>query len=269
MRLAWLTDIHLNFLPGRALDRFLSSLRAAGPEVVLLGGDTGEAADLERYLPALAGAVQRPVYFVLGNHDFYGGSIERVRAGAASLAASSPHLHWLSEAGVVELAPDLALVGHDGWADGRCGDYANSEVLLTDYFVIGELSGMDPWSRLRVLNRLGDETAEYFRRVLPAACDAYPLVIVLTHPPPFREACWHQGGISGEDWLPHFVCQAGGEALIEVMRTRPRCRLMVLCGHTHSSGIAYILPNLVAVTGEAEYGKPRIQKLPSEFLPEW
>jgi 3',5'-cyclic AMP phosphodiesterase CpdA len=267
MRLLWLTDVHLNFLSRWALSRFLASLRVARPEVVLLGGDIGEAANVEQYLRVLADSLERPIYFVLGNHDFYGSSLRQVRAGVSALAASSPYLRWLNEAGVVELEPGIALVGHDGWADGRCGDYGNSNVLLNDYFLIGELSAIDPASRLRMLNRLGDEAAEHFRRILPAACDSYPQVIVLTHPPPFREACWHQQGISGDDWLPHFVCQAAGDALKEVMRLRPRCQLTVLCGHTHSSGVARILPNLLVVTGGAEYGRPRAQPLPPGLAP--
>jgi len=267
MRLVWLTDIHLNSLSRWGLSRFLAALRAARPDTVLLGGDIGEAANVEQYLLSLAGLLQRPIYFVLGNHDFYGSSLHQMRAGISVLAASSPYLRWLNEAGVVELEPGIALVGHDGWADGRCGDYANSDVLLNDYFLIGELSGIDPVSRLRVLNRLGDEAAEHFSRVLPAACDSYPQVIVLTHPPPFREACFHQHSLSDEEWLPHFVCQAAGDALKEVMRPRPHCRLTVLCGHTHSSGVARILPNLVVVTGAAEYGRPRVQPLPPGLVP--
>ena len=84
-------------------------------------------------------------------------------------------------------------------------------------------------------------------------------VIVLTHVPPFREACWHEGRISDDDWLPHFACRAVGQRLAEAMRVRPNCGMTVLCGHTHGSGIARILPNLVVSTGGAVYGEPAIQ----------
>ena len=85
--------------------------------------------------------------------------------------------------------------------------------------------------------------------------------IVLTHVPPFRESCWHQGRISDDDWLPYFTCRAVGDALLEIMQARPDRDLTVLCGHTHGEGQAEILPNLRVWTGGADYGKPRVERI--------
>jgi hypothetical protein len=79
--------------------------------------------------------------------------------------------------------------------------------------------------------------------------------------PPFREACWYQGRISDDDWLPHFTCQAAAEVLVETMRNAPDRRMIVLCGHTHGAGEAQILPNLRVLTGGAVYGRPRIDRV--------
>jgi len=73
-------------------------------------------------------------------------------------------------------------------------------------------------------------------------------VIVLTHVPPFRDACWYEGKISHDDYLPHFVSRAVGDRLIQLMREHPDRSMTVLCGHTHSAGVARVLPNLVAYT---------------------
>jgi hypothetical protein len=160
---------------------------------------------------------------------------------------------------LVELTAETGLIGHDGWADGRFGDYASSDVLLNDYFLIEELAGLDADARLERLQGLGAEAADHFRRVLPEALARFCRVIAVTHVPPFREACWHQGQISGDAWLPHLACQVVGEALVEVMRAHTDRELLVLCGHTHSSGEAQVLPNLKVLTGEAVYGRPEIQ----------
>jgi hypothetical protein len=77
--------------------------------------------------------------------------------------------------------------------------------------------------------------------------------------PPFRESCWHKGKISDDDWLPHFACKAVGDVLLNAMRQWPDRQMTVLCGHTHSSGEALILPNLKVFTGAAEYGRPIVQ----------
>ena len=112
--------------------------------------------------------------------------------------------------------------------------------------------------RLERLHALGDAAAEHFRIVLPEAIARFRSVIAMTHVPPFREACWHQGQISNDAWLPHFACQAVGDVFVDVMSAHPDRELLVLCGHTHSSGEARFLPNLRVCTGGAEYGCPEI-----------
>jgi predicted MPP superfamily phosphohydrolase len=260
-RLAWLTDLHLNFATSGHIDRLCGAVRESGVDAVLLGGDLAEAPDVADVLEGLDARLGLPSYFVLGNHDFYRGSIAHVRAAVRALCARSPRLRWLPASGVVGLTQETALVGHDGWADGRYGDYERSEVLLNDYLLIEELAGLDERQRLRRLHALGDEAAAHLRAVLPEALDRSRRVIVLTHVPPFREACWHRGQPSDDDWLPHFACRAVGDVLRDAMTAHPECEMTVLCGHTHSAGEAQILPNLRVLTGGAEYGRPEMQRV--------
>jgi hypothetical protein len=84
-------------------------------------------------------------------------------------------------------------------------------------------------------------------------------VLVLTHVPPFREACWHEGRISSDDFLPHFACAATGTVLRDFADAHPERQVTVLCGHTHSAGEAVIRPNLRVRTGSARYGEPAVQ----------
>jgi 3',5'-cyclic-AMP phosphodiesterase len=259
MRLAWLTDLHLNFVDPDCVDALCRRALDEGADAALISGDIAEAPGVDTYLERIARRLDRPIYFVLGNHDFYRGSIAEVRARVAAFCARSPRVHWLNREGVVELTPETGLIGHDGWADGRFGDYAGSDVLLNDFFLIEELAGLEPEARLERLHALGDEATDHFRTVLPEALGRYRRVIALTHVPPFREACRYRGQISGDDWLPHFACKAVGDALVDVMSAHPDRELLVLCGHTHSSAEARILPNLRVVTGAAEYGRPTIE----------
>lgn len=258
-RVAWLTDLHLEFLEPHERAAFAERLALSFPEVALIGGDTGIASSFIPFLQLLETHLQCPIYFVLGNHDFYHGSIKQVRALAEKLDNTSRRLHWLTRQAVVPLTEATALVGHDSWADGRLGSGSASQVELNDYFLIKELAGLSPQNRFKRLAELGDEAAEHFRKTLPSACAQFRNVLLLTHVPPFREACWHAGKISDDEYLPHFACKAAGEALLEVMRKHPDCKLTVLCGHTHSSGSATILPNLHVKTGSARYGHPKLQ----------
>jgi 3',5'-cyclic AMP phosphodiesterase CpdA len=266
MRLAWATDIHLNFVDATTRREFYNSL-AQDSDAVVISGDIGESPDVEGYLREMEEALQRPIYFVLGNHDFYRGSITATREAVARLAVESEYLAYLSANGVVELSPQTALIGHDGWADARLGDFANSDVILNDYALISELqcwqgAGVLDKDRLGdVLNALGDQAAQHLEGRLAEAVSRYTNVIAITHVPPFREATWYDGRVSDDNWLPHFSCKAVGDAMVKVMESNPQANLLVLCGHTHGGGETSPLGNLRVLTGPARYGVPEIQQV--------
>lgn len=258
MRGVWLTDIHLDFLSPRACDEFFATIASHNTDAVFLTGDISIAPALLTHLDTLSQALRTPIYFVLGNHDFYRGSITEVRAAVRERLHTHRLLRYLPDTGVVPLTATTALVGHDGWGDSRYGNYATSPVKLNDHVLIKELTGLTPQRLQQELMRLGDEAASYLRETLPLAFTEYRQVILLTHVPPFRESCWYQGHVSNDEWLPFFACQAVGAVLRETMEARPQCQLTVYCGHTHNSGTAHILPNLTVFTGAAEYGAPQV-----------
>ena len=203
-----------------------------------------------------------PVHVVLGNHDFYGGGIGTVRQSVDELSRQRETLCFLTTAAnPVELTAKVALIGHDGWADGREGDYNSSLVMMNDYRLIEELARFTKHDRLAELYRLGDEAANHVRRQLELALPEYEEVIVLTHVPPFRGACWYQGTISDDEWAPHFVCQAMGHVILDQAALHPARRITVLCGHTHSPGMFQPANNVNVITGGAEYGAPGITQV--------
>lgn len=259
-RLAWITDAHLNFVTPEAIDGLCRDVVDADADALLLGGDIGEAPSIEAYLSAIEERVGRPIYFVLGNHDFYFGSIAAVRDVVGSLARRSRWLEWLCAGGIVELTPRTGLVGHGGWGDGRLGAGQATRVSLNDTRLISELTDLEPFELFSRLEAYGDQAAAHVRALLPVALGRYEHVVFLTHVPPFAEACWHEGGISGDEWLPFFVCGAVGDALREAAGRHPDRRITVLCGHTHSAGEVAIRPNLRVLTGAARYGAPALQE---------
>ena len=136
MRVAWATDIHLDHATPQQVEHFCEVVLAASPDALLLGGDIGEAPTVVGYLRFLEERLRRPVYFVLGNHDFYRSSIVAVRQRVQMLSRQSQWLRWLPAMGIVRLTPEIGLVGHDGWSDGRLGDFQGSPVVLNDYLQI-------------------------------------------------------------------------------------------------------------------------------------
>lgn len=271
-RIVWTTDIHLNFVDAETLLGFCQSLRDAQAAAVVISGDISEGNRVTRDLAELSRLIERPILFVLGNHDFYRAGLDQVRREVGYFTRDHRGLRWLTDFGPVGLGPDVAVIGHDGWADGRLGDYNRSKLMLNDYLLIQEFSdlyinrGIDAEDqvkrdRLELLHRLGDQAAAALETKLHDALDHFRRIVLVTHVPPYRQACWHRGRIAEEEWLPHFGCRAVGDMIDRVMADHPDHRLTVLCGHVHSEGEYRPRPNVRVLTGGATYGAPRINGL--------
>ncbi|MFW6170205.1 MAG: metallophosphoesterase family protein [Planctomycetota bacterium] len=260
-RIAWATDTHFDFVEQARFHEFLGRLEDTGPDILLLSGDIAESRNLVDCLIKLDDYLDRFIYFVLGNHDFYHGSIAQVREEVRSLCKQREKLVYLTDEQCVEISEGVGLVGHDGWGDGRAGDYQGSTVTLSDFSLIHELAGLSKQDRWEVLKALGDESAAAVRQSLPQALERHARVFFLTHTPPLRDACWHNGRISDDQWAPLFTCQAVGDVLMEIAPQHHQCDLTVLCGHTHSPGTCHPLENVRIITGGAEYGFPIINQV--------
>jgi predicted MPP superfamily phosphohydrolase len=256
VRATWLTDIHLNFLRPAALQRFYDAIRAEQPTILLVTGDIAESDTLVRFLDEL-GAIA-PVYFVLGNHDYYKSSIRIVRDVVGKLDQAT----YVGEP--MRLTERVVMMGVDGWGDARCGDL-ESKVQLSDWQLIEDFrkARTDRAQRIEILQRLGSNEARTLRDRLSRTPETGEL-LVLTHVPPFPEACWYDGTQSDPAWLPWFTCVATGEVLLAWATEHPETKVTVLCGHTHGAGVHAPLPNLEVKTGGwpphvEGYGNPIVQ----------
>ena len=101
--IAWMTDIHLNFLQRPDILKFCRQVAQRNPDAVLLGGDIGDARTITNHLGIFQDILKCPIYFILGNHDFYHGSVVQVREQMKRLSSGSQALHWRPEAGIVAL----------------------------------------------------------------------------------------------------------------------------------------------------------------------
>lgn len=258
-KILWSTDLHFDAAEKKQYKLYCELVLAHEPDIIFIGGDVSNGVSTFAYLQHLSKVINKPIYFVLGNHDFYYGSIIEIRSLAKHLSGELKTLHYLTESGALELTQDTCLIGHDGWSDARAGDYQNSEIVLNDYLLINDLNRLNSEERQNKLMALGDEAANYLKSQLELAFKKYDRAIILTHVPPFIESCLYKGKPADDNWLPHFVSLATGKALEEVMKMNPEKKLLVLCGHSHSGQNIEILPNLQCVTGHSELGLPNIQ----------
>lgn len=273
MKIAWASDLHLNFVPllDQTLSQLASDVRAADADMLVLCGDiSGGGAGLRDALSALELSFSLPIRFCLGNHDYYRLTFAKAHSIVKDAVAESIVLYndvrilsWLSDGVIEALSDDAVLIGHDGWYDARAGLLRNM-VILNDFYEIGDMSPLSARSRVPEplvlkMREIADETAAYFDRVLPLALSQARKVVLATHVPPFPQAAWHEGHQCEPDYLPFFCSVCAGNVLLKHMEANPDKELLVLCGHTHSEGEAEILPNLKVLTAKARYGRPRLQ----------
>lgn len=259
MKFSWLTDIHLNFLQEDKRKQYYNEI-TRNCDAIVISGDIAEAKSVSNILEEMAYHIVKPIYFVLGNHDYYHGQIKDVRDAMMLLTKNNPHLFWLGCCEPIKLDNDTILVGEDGWADGRYGDYANTPVSLNDSRLIADLFQERILGRFQLLEKmqkLADEDANNLSFKLKEAAKQNPKkIVVVTHVPPFRETAMHEGKISSDDFLPFFSSKATGGALMQFAKEHSSMEILVLCGHSHDWCSYHPLDNLIVFVGAAEYTRP-------------
>lgn len=275
-KIVWVTDPHFDKLgtaiPPRHRQAYLevygsprefgSTLARRYPDAdgMLITGDIAEAPCVRRHLQRLSAGWGKRIFFVFGNHDYYKGSFASVHKDAAKFAEGP--LVWLRQSGVIELGPNLALCGHEGWYDGRAADPMGPRAVeISDFEQIQDFRGKHRLVIHQKMLELARTGAQEAMGPLREACAKYKKVLFATHVPPFPGATWHEGKPSEEDWLPWMCNVTLGEHLVEVAYDFPDTEILVLCGHTHSPGKVEVAPNLQVVTGKAAYWYPQVAQV--------
>lgn len=262
-KIAFLSDIHLNFLKEQQTIEFVTILKNSGVDAFVISGDIGDKSTLQYDLNLLEQQLQSPIYFVLGNHDFYGSSIAETRKNITKQCKSSVYLRYLSNTSYDMLDPTTAILGHDCWYDGGYGDAKNSTMLLNDWRFIEEFASVNALSnktkRLELMQKLTQESIEHLFLNIKAATRYAKKIIVVSHPPPFVEVTQYNGNPSSNDSLPWFACRALGDMLKSAAISYPNIQFLSLSGHTHSGTKAQIMNNLQSCVAHAVYTKPEIQ----------
>ena len=261
MRLAWMSDIHLNFLDEYGLRSFLLILSLYKVDGWLISGDIGTSSNVINFLDLLMDSLDQPIYFVLGNHDFYGSSMSKTTDAVKKFVENKPRLIWLTWAEYQNLGSGIALVGDDGWGDARLGHAYETSTMLNDFFHIQELCGLSRKNLVEKLKQLGDESVLRIKSKLIAAAENNNKVIVVTHVPPFGEAARNERQLSKDDYLPWYSCKVMGDLLLDCADTYPNVNFLVVCGHTHGASEYHPRPNLEILTAGAEYFVPKVDRI--------
>lgn len=259
MKIAYTSDIHLNFLSYQRRLKLYTEIENLKADTLLIAGDIGESNGLVNYLTELQNHVTAPVCFVLGNHDFYKGSIQQTQQLADEYSA----LNWKkatylsTQNYILDIDTRTAIIGHDGWADGRSGDYNNLSVELNDFYQIAELQNLTKEKRLEKMQELADiANAHIIKGLTNTIKGGAKNIIIVTHVPPWAKASRYRGRIANPDFLPYYCSMELGIKIEKAMKNQD-ANLTVICGHTHCP-YAEQIGNIRVIVNGSDYNKPKV-----------
>ena len=270
MRFAWATDIHLDCVgnPKIAVEKLAtSSERSDG---IIITGDISVGPGILPHLRLLEDTLQKPIYFVLGNHDYYSSDIIGTRRKVAEACRFLTFAKYLGALQYVRLDNNTALVGSDGWYDAYNGSPEESQIIMNDWLKIADFQhcivnsmfgkSIDKSKIIEVSRAISMASVRHVLQGIKIAAQSYDSIVVATHVPPFIESYSSKKYDTSppHHLYPWYTSRLMGEMLLSAAKTYPHVQFTVLSGHTHGEFEGDILPNLRARVGKSQYGEPQI-----------
>ena len=258
----WFSDLHLARVFPWTFIKFIYSINKEKPSAVFLTGDISNGPFLITHLKMMAKFIECPIYFILGNHDYFFSSFEEQHIKIKALCKEYPNLIWLTNSDAVRLNDEVALIGTEGWYDAEMGNPKYLTATL-DWILIKELREIKSTKdRVEYFRMLADKSADIiFEKLEKALEQDYKTVYILTHMPPFKEATRDEGTMLADFWLPYNVNLRLGKKIEEIMATRKKRNVVVLAGHTHHPEYIRVSRNIHCQVGASKLFKINSQKI--------
>ena len=258
----WYTDLHMDKVFPWTLLNFMRHIKKENPKGVFLTGDISNGKLLITHLKLLAQHIKCPIYFVLGNHDYHGTSIERQHNNVVELCKQFQNLIWLTNSDLIHLNNEVALIGTEGWYDAQLGNpkwlkYTLDWLLTEEFRKLPSMKG-----RVELFQELANKSCSFISNALNKALESDAKTIyILTHFPPWKEATRDEGTFLEKYYLPYNVNLRLGSAIEKIMETHKKRNVIVLCGHTHTPEYIRVSRNINCQVGQAKLWSINSQKI--------
>ena len=155
----------------------------------------------------------------------------------------------MSQTDFIELNDDVAIIGDEGWFDGRNGNTDYLKFTIDQYLIqdFKKHKSMDEklehWRKMSLESSLKIES-----KLQKALNKGYKTVYILTHFPAFIEATRHAGSIFEKFWLPYNINMFLGKVLTDLILDHNH-KIVLLTGHTHEPKTIKINKNIICYVG--------------------
>lgn len=255
MKIIHISDTHFTYCNEKARKHFLQGINnkiSQGGEIILLTGDISESPTLTSELFWLSENIKRPLYYILGNHDFYHSNFEigrQLAKTAQNFSNLKQFICYLPSRQYVKLNTDTVLFGFDGLYD--CRNYKKDEIsdfidgisLQNDFVYNSTLKNICDYevpieTKLKVFRHYADRETKSLTLKLnnffQSNYDIINKIIIATHVPPIY---YRNPKIEYQYDLPGFDSNKNLMDLLEIYSEKYRNKqFIVFCGHNHFGG---------------------------------
>lgn len=238
MKIQLISDIHAELYPYQP--------EVLPADLVVLAGDIHSDGRAIEWAAEHFGV---PVLFVAGNHDYYGGHLDKTLAKMRAAAAGSGGKVTLLERDTIEIA-GVRFIGATAWTDfslhgQRVFSAVDAEQRMTDYQAIRATSRHRKIKPADLI-KLNDETRFWLRRELAKPHAGKTVVITHHAPTPRSIPEWRRK--CQDELNPAYANDWTGEDF-----WRPECVQLWLHGHIHEC-VDYVEKGVRVVSNCRGYG---------------
>lgn len=259
-KIGWLTDPHFDKCDIDYFYQISKKFKAENLDGLIITGDISEGGTTMLYLSFLEKLISKPIWFVLGNHDWY--NVSRDVGFELIKKYSNHNLIFLDDIPFIKLNKTTCLIGGENWWDAffkQSFGLLDGMYMSEDYekisFISPEKHESNPFSKIKLLAAI---KSDVLIEKLINAFKIFDTVYLAVHVPPFKEGCLFSAIEMPENWLNHFCDHELGIKLKLLMKSYPEKELKILSGHTHSKSTKKIKQNIKQYVGASTLKKPKI-----------
>lgn len=238
MKIALYSDLHLEHYPYQP--------QVLPVDLVILAGDIHTKAHGIRWAADTFGA---PVLYVAGNHEFYGGHLDKTLAKMRDEAARTNSQVTILERETVEIG-GARFLGATAWTDfslhgKRLYSALDAERVISDYMKIRATTRYRKLIPADLI-RLNEQTRDWLRRELALPFSGKTVVVTHHAPCPLSIPEWRRA--CKDELNPAYASDWTGEAF-----WTPECIDLWVHGHIHDA-VDYVEKGVRVVSNPLGYG---------------